>query len=182
MQFMRKLNIDELDRLTVEAFKATPKKPFVVVLDNLRSMHNVGSAFRTADAYLAEKIYLCGITGQPPHREIHKTALGATESVEWEYWDDTIEVIHDLKKRGFKILVVEQADQSTMLQDMRFRDDQKYAFIFGNEVFGVKEEVVEMADAVIEIPQFGTKHSLNVSVSVGVVLWELVRCTVLKGK
>ncbi len=177
---MRKLDIDELDRLSVEAFKATPKKPFVLVLDNIRSMYNVGSAFRTADAYLANKIYLCGITAKPPHREIHKSALGATDSVDWEYVENTVDALKDLKKNGYKIVVLEQADESVMLQDVSFNANQKYAFVFGNEVFGVHDDVMEMADQVIEIPQFGTKHSLNVSVTVGVVLWELIRKTVLK--
>lgn len=169
---MRKLRNEELNRLNVETFKKEPKNNFVIVLDNIRSMHNVGSTFRTADAFLAEKIFLCGITAQPPHRDIKKTALGATESVDWEYWKDSIELINQLKSENYKIIVIEQADKSISLENFEINTTEKYAFIFGNEVFGVDEKIVEMADTCVEIPQFGTKHSLNISVSVGVVIWD----------
>jgi len=171
---MRKLQNEELDRLTVEEMQNVVKNPIVVVLDNLRSMHNVGSAFRTADAFLCEKIVLCGITAQPPHREIHKTALGATDSVFWEFYENTLEAIESLKKEGYIIASIEQADQSVSLENFEFQSDEKIALVFGNEVKGVQEEVVQNSDVVIEIPQFGTKHSLNVSVSIGVVIWDLI--------
>ncbi|WP_299452837.1 RNA methyltransferase [uncultured Microscilla sp.] len=169
---MRKLQNEELDRLSVEDFKETPKKPIVVVLDNIRSMHNVGSSFRTSDAFLVEKIYLCGITAKPPHREIQKTALGATESVAWRHVATTEEAIVALKQEGWTIVAIEQVDESVSLEKFNFEADKKYAFVFGNEVFGVDEEVVKQADVCIEIPQFGTKHSLNISVSMGVVIWD----------
>lgn len=171
---MRKLKNEELDRVEVEAFKKLDKNPVVVVLDNIRSMHNVGSAFRTADAFRAEKIVLCGITAQPPHREINKTALGAAESVDWTYEENTVEAIQKLKKEGYQIFSVEQADKSTRLNEFLPEKDQKCAFVFGNEVFGVEDEVIRVSDGVIEIPQFGTKHSLNVSVSIGVVVWDVL--------
>jgi tRNA G18 (ribose-2'-O)-methylase SpoU len=171
---MRKTKNDELDRLTVEEFRESEKTPVVLVLDNLRSMHNVGSAFRTADAFAISKIYLCGITAQPPHREIHKTALGATDSVAWTHVQDTIALCRQLKKEGYEVLAVEQADQSISLETFKPLKDKKYVLIFGNEVFGVSDEVVSVVDQCLEIPQFGTKHSLNVSVSMGVVLWDLV--------
>ena len=172
---MRKLKNSELGRLNVEAFRKTDKIPLIVVLDNIRSLNNVGSVFRTSDAFLIEKIYLCGITARPPHKEIHKTALGATESVEWEYVDDTIELIEKLKDLKIKTIAIEQADNSTMLQDFFIDPNQKYAVVFGNEVKGVQQEVVSATDYCIEIPQFGTKHSLNISVSAGVVLWDLFK-------
>ena len=172
---MRKLKNSELGRLNVEAFKRTDKIPLIVVLDNIRSLNNVGSVFRTSDAFLIEKIYLCGITARPPHKEIHKTALGATESVEWEYIEDTIELIEKLKELKIKTIAIEQADNSTMLQDFFIDPNQKYAVVFGNEVKGVQQEVVSATDYCIEIPQFGTKHSLNISVSAGVVLWDLFK-------
>ena len=172
---MRKLKNSELGRLNVEDFKITKKIPLIVVLDNIRSLNNIGSVFRTSDAFLIEKIYLCGITAQPPHKEIHKTALGATESVAWEYVEDTLELIQKLKDSKIKILAIEQAENSTMLQDFTIESTQKYAVVFGNEVKGVQQEVVSASNYCIEIPQFGTKHSLNISVSAGVVLWDLFK-------
>jgi 23S rRNA (guanosine2251-2'-O)-methyltransferase len=174
---MRKLRNEELDRLTVEEIQKTDKNPIVIVLDNLRSRHNVGSAFRTADAFLCEKIMLCGITAQPPHREIHKTALGATDTVAWEYHENTRQAILDLRNKGYKIASIEQADQSISLEKFLIQPREKLALVFGNEVKGVQEEVVKLSDYVIEIPQFGTKHSLNVSVSIGVVIWDLVKAS-----
>lgn len=172
--YMRKTKNEELDRLSIEEFKKSEKTPLVLVLDNLRSMHNVGSAFRTADAFAIEKIYLCGITAQPPHREIHKTALGATDSVSWVYEKDTTALCKQLQQEGYEVLAVEQAHQSLSLESFRPASDKKYALVFGNEVFGVSDEVVAVVDQCLEIPQFGTKHSLNVSVSMGVVLWDLI--------
>ena len=172
---MRKLKNSELGRLNVEDFKITKKIPLIVVLDNIRSLNNIGSVFRTSDAFLIEKIYLCGITAKPPHKEIHKTALGATESVAWEYVEDTLELIQKLKDSKIKILAIEQAENSTMLQDFTIESTQKYAVVFGNEVKGVQQEVVSASNYCIEIPQFGTKHSLNISVSAGVVLWDLFK-------
>ncbi len=172
---MTKISNEALGRLTVEAFKATKKNHFIVLLDDVRSLHNVGSAFRTCDAFLAEKLFLCGITGTPPDREIHKTALGATESVDWVYEKDIINAVHHLKKEGYKIISIEQADNSVMLQNFKFNVNEKYVFIFGNEVNGVNEKAVELSDDVIEIPQFGTKHSINISVSLGIVVWEYFR-------
>ena len=169
---MRKLLNEELGRLDVEAFKKAPKIPVVLVLDNVRSLHNIGSAFRTADAFRVQAVYLCGISATPPHREIHKTALGATESVDWRYFPVTSEAVAYLREKGYRITVIEQADESIELQDFKPDVVAKYAFVFGNEVRGVEEGVVQDADAVIEIPQSGTKHSLNISVSVGVVLWD----------
>jgi 23S rRNA (guanosine2251-2'-O)-methyltransferase len=172
---MRKLKNSELGRLNVEEFKQTSKIPLVVVLDNIRSLNNIGSVFRTSDAFLIEKIYLCGITAKPPHKDIHKTALGATDSVEWEYVEDTLELVEKLKEEKIKVLAIEQAEKSTMLQDFSIIQNQKYAVIFGNEVKGVQQKVVSESDYCIEIPQLGTKHSLNISVSVGVVLWDLFK-------
>jgi 23S rRNA (guanosine2251-2'-O)-methyltransferase len=174
---MRKLSMDDLNRDSVEEFKNKKKIPLVLVLDNVRSLNNVGSVFRTADAFMAEKIYLCGITGTPPHRDIEKTALGATESVAWEHVPDTLELIKDLKAQGFKICSIEQAENSTMLNDFFPAPDQKYAFVLGNEVFGVEQEVVSESDIILEIPQFGTKHSLNISVATGVVVWDFLSKT-----
>ena len=170
---MRKLKNEELGRLSVEAFKQAEKVPVCLILDDLRSMHTVGSAFRTADAFRIEKIYLCGITARPPHREIQKTALGATETVEWEYHEDILSLLGMLKN-DWTLASVEQAEGSVSLSDFQPQAGKKYAFIFGNEVFGVKQEVVAQSNLVIEIPQFGSKHSLNVSVSIGVVLWDVV--------
>tara|TARA_R110001583_G_scaffold103863_3_gene251147 strand:- start:33748 stop:34278 length:531 start_codon:yes stop_codon:yes gene_type:complete len=172
---MRKLKNSELGRLNVEDFKKTDKIPLIVVLDNIRSLNNIGSVFRTSDAFLIEKIYLCGITAQPPHKEIHKTALGATESVAWEYVEDTLTLVEKLKVEKLKVIAIEQAENSTMLQDFTIEPNQKYAIIMGNEVKGVQQEVVSASDYCIEIPQFGTKHSLNISVSCGVVLWDLFK-------
>jgi len=172
---MRKLKNSELGRLNVEEFKKTDKIPLIVVLDNIRSLNNIGSVFRTSDAFLIEKIYLCGITATPPHKEIHKTALGATESVVWEYVEDTLELIKKLQKENVLIASVEQAENSTLLQDFTIEPTQKYAVVFGNEVKGVQQEVVSASSYCIEIPQFGTKHSLNISVSAGVVLWDLFK-------
>ncbi len=169
---MRKLSMDELNRVSVEDFKATKKNPFVILLDNVRSAHNVGSAFRTADAFAVEKIVLCGITATPPNREMAKTALGATESVAWEYTENNEEAVQKLKAAGYQIFILEQAEHSIPLQDIDVTVEGKYCFIFGNEVFGVNEKLFPYADACVEIPQFGTKHSLNISVSVGIVLWE----------
>ncbi len=170
---MRKLRNSELERISIDEFKQTEKTPIVVVLDNIRSLNNVGSVFRTSDAFLIEKIYLCGITATPPNKEIHKTALGSTESVAWEYTENTFALVKKLQKEGFKTLSVEQADKSTMLNEFTPKKNQKYAVIFGNEVKGVQQEVVSITDDCIEIPQLGTKHSLNISVSCGVVLWDL---------
>ena len=170
--FMRKLQNDELHRISVDEFKVKKKNPYVLLLDNVRSMHNVGSAFRTADAFLAQKIYLCGITGTPPHREITKTALGATESVAWEYMRDSLSVIKQLKTEGYIIISVEQAENSTSLFNFQTKADSKYCFIFGNEVFGVQQELIAASDNCLEIPQFGTKHSLNIAVSIGIVVWD----------
>lgn len=170
---MRKLKNNELGRITVNEFKQTKKTPIIVVLDNIRSLNNVGSVFRTSDAFLIEKIYLCGITATPPNKEIHKTALGATESVPWEHVENTIDLVEKLKKDNVKILAIEQAENSTMLNNFTPEPDQKYAVVMGNEVKGVQQEVVSVADFCIEIPQLGTKHSLNISVSCGIVLWDL---------
>jgi len=172
---MRKLKNSELGRLDVEDFKKTEKVPLIVVLDNIRSLHNIGSVFRTSDAFLIEKIYLCGITAQPPHKEIHKTALGATESVDWEYFDTTMEAVKKLQMEGVHVMAIEQAENSTSLQDFNIAPSQKYAIIMGNEVKGVQQEVVSACDAVIEIPQYGTKHSLNIAVTAGVVIWDLFK-------
>ena len=172
---MRKISNEELKRPSLEEFAQQEKVPITLVLDNIRSMHNVGSAFRTADAFAIEAIVLCGITAQPPHREIHKTALGATDSVSWRYEKEVTDACEQLKAEGYQLWAVEQADESTMLENFKVASGEKYALVFGNEVFGVSDEVVAMADGCLEIPQFGTKHSLNVSVSTGVVLWELVR-------
>lgn len=174
---MRKTKNEELPRLSVDEFKNTQKIPLVIVLDNIRSMNNIGSAFRTSDAFLIEKIVLCGITAQPPHREIHRTALGATDSVAWTYVADTLAAVDQLKKEGYTVLAIEQAEGSTELQDFRPEPGKAYAFVFGNEVQGVQQEVVYACDGCLEIPQYGTKHSLNISVSMGVVIWDFFRKT-----
>lgn len=171
---MRKLSMDDLNRMTVEAFKNTDKKPFVFVLDDIRSLNNVGSIFRTADAFGIEKIILCGITGQPPHRDISKTALGSDESVAWEYAESVLEKVKELSQQGYLIAAVEQVENSVSLLDFKPEIDKKYAFILGNEVFGVNQEVIDGCDICLEIPQFGTKHSLNVSVSAGIVAWDFL--------
>ena len=170
---MRKLKNEELGRLSVEDYKEAHKSPIVIVLDNIRSMNNVGSAFRTGDAFLVEKIILTGITAQPPHREIHKTALGATESVPWEYIENTLYAVRQLQEEGYIVLAIEQADQSVFLDRFEPQKDLKYALVFGHEINGVNEEVVKLADHCLEIPQIGSKHSLNISVSIGVVLWDI---------
>jgi len=172
---MRKLKNSELGRFNIETFKKTEKIPLIVILDNIRSLNNIGSVFRTSDAFLIEKIYLCGITAQPPHKDIHKTALGATESVTWEYVEETLQLIERLKNLKIKIVAIEQVEGSTMLQDFNIKSNQKYAVIFGNEVKGVQQEVVSASNYCVEIPQFGTKHSLNISVSTGIVLWDLFK-------
>ena len=170
---MRKLSNDELNRKSVTEFRASVKSPIIIVLDNVRSLNNVGSVFRTADAFLVEAVYLCGITATPPHREIHKTALGATESVSWKYFDSAAGAVTELKAKGYLIVSVEQADEALALDRFTAEAGEKYALVFGHEIRGVSEEVVDLSDACIEIPQFGTKHSFNVAVSVGIVLWEL---------
>ncbi|PIR12203.1 MAG: RNA methyltransferase, partial [Flavobacteriales bacterium CG11_big_fil_rev_8_21_14_0_20_35_7] len=167
----RKLKNSELNRLSVTDFKNSDKTPLLVVLDNIRSLNNIGSVFRTCDAFAIEKVYLCGITAQPPHNDINKTALGATESVAWEYATDVLTIINKLKADGVKIIAIEQAENSVALQDFELAKNQKYAVIFGNEVKGIQQSLVNAADYCVEIPQVGTKHSLNISVSCGVVLW-----------
>ena len=169
---MRKLKITELNRLTQEDFKNAEKIPLLVVLDNVRSLHNVGSVFRTADAFLVEKICLCGITACPPHPEIHKTALGAENTVEWDYYENTCDALKKLKSEGYKLLAIEQAEGSISLSEFIPNTQEKYAVIFGNEVKGVLQEAMDMCDGCIEIPQFGTKHSLNVSVTSGIIIWD----------
>jgi len=169
----RKLKNAELDRKSVDEFKSSEKTPLIIILDNVRSFHNVGSVFRTADAFLVEKIYLCGITAKPPHKDIRKTALGATETVAWEYVKNTSELVDTLKAESIKILSIEQAEDAVMLNDFQPEVSQKYAVVFGNEVKGVQQAVVSQSDSVIEIPQYGSKHSLNISVSAGVVVWDL---------
>jgi 23S rRNA (guanosine2251-2'-O)-methyltransferase len=169
---MRKLKLDELNRASVEEFKAQDKLPVAVVLDNVRSMHNIGSIFRTSDGFAVEQIALCGITAQPPHREIEKTALGATNSVDWQYFETPVQAVEHLRAEGYVIIAIEQAENSTMLNSFSPEAGKKYALIFGNEVNGVSDEVMQQIDACIEIPQFGTKHSFNIVVSAGIVLWD----------
>ena len=170
---MKKLKNNEITRINVEEFKKSKKTPVIIILDNIRSAINVGSVFRCADAFLIEKIYLCGITAQPPHKDIRKTALGATETVVWEYVNDTVALVERLKEDHVKILAIEQAEDAIMLNTFKPEPNTTYAVVFGNEVKGVQQDVVSQSDAVIEIPQFGSKHSLNISVSVGVVMWDL---------
>ena len=169
---MRKLKLDELNRPSVEEFKNQAKLPLIVVLDNVRSLHNVGSAFRTADGFAVEALYLCGITAQPPHREIEKTALGATQSIQWKYFDTTAAALAELQKEGYQIVAIEQAENSVSLLAFEPAADKKYALFFGNEVNGVSEEVMQNLDTCLEIPQFGTKHSFNIVISTGIVLWD----------
>jgi len=171
---MRKLKITELNRLSPEDFKQTEKIPVTIVLDNVRSLHNVGSVFRTSDAFLIEAIYLCGITATPPQAEIHKTALGAENTVEWQYFENTLDAVRLLKQKDYRILAVEQAENSIPLDKFRLKN-HRYAVILGNEVKGIEQEVMDHCDACIEIPQFGTKHSLNVSVAAGIVIWEIFK-------
>ena len=170
---MRKLKNSELNRLSVDAFKGAKKTPIIIILDNIRSLNNIGSVFRTSDAFLVEKIYLCGITATPPHKDIHKTALGSTDTVNWEYAENTIDLVKKLKDDHVKICSIEQAENATMLNDFVIEPKTKYALVFGNEVKGVAQNVVNASDVVIEIPQYGTKHSLNISVSCGVVVWDV---------
>ncbi len=170
---MRKLRNNELNRKSIEEFKQSEKTPIVIVLDNVRSMNNIGSVFRTSDALLIEAVYLCGITATPPHRDLHKTALGAEDAVHWEYFEDTQSAVEKLRENGFKIYSVEQAEHSISLEKFSVESDTKYALIFGNEVKGVQQKIVDLSDGCIEIPQFGTKHSFNISVSCGIVLWDL---------
>ena len=172
---MKKLNIFELDRMQLADYREADKVPFIVVLDNVRSLHNVGSVFRTSDAYRVQSIFLCGVTATPPSAEIHKTALGAEDSVAWQYFKDTREAVQFLHDEGYTVLSVEQVQGSTMLQGLKLDKEKKYAVILGNEVKGVQQEVVDMSDGCIELPQYGTKHSLNVSVTAGIVIWEFAR-------
>lgn len=169
----RKLKNSELDRKSVQEFKEAEKTPIIVILDNIRSLNNIGSVFRSADAFLIEKIYLCGITAQPPHKDIQKTALGATETVAWEYVENTLEAVEKLQQEKTKVFSIEQAEGSVMLNDFKAQPGEEIAVVFGNEVKGVQQEVVSASDGIIEIPQLGSKHSLNIAVSVGVVLWDL---------
>ena len=168
---MRKLKNEELGRKSVDEFRASEKTPLVIVLDNVRSLHNIGSVFRTADAFLLEGIYLCGITATPPHREIHKTALGATETVSWKYFKTTVDAVNGLKKEGYTVIAVEQAEESIALDKFKPGKNKKYAVIFGHEIAGVADEVMPVVDACIEVPQAGYKHSLNISVCAGIVAW-----------
>jgi 23S rRNA (guanosine2251-2'-O)-methyltransferase len=170
---MKKLKLEELGRISVDQFKEAEKLPVSILLDNVRSLHNVGSAFRTADAFRIEKIYLTGITGTPPHREIHKTALGSTDSVVWEYFEKPEEAAMKLKDQGYQIVIIEQTSESIPLQKINLEKGKKYCLVFGNEVHGVSESVINLGDVAIEIPQTGTKHSLNISVCLGIVVWEV---------
>lgn len=170
---MRKLKNSELNRLSVDEFKSSEKTRIIIILDNIRSLNNIGSVFRTSDAFLIEKIYLCGITAKPPHKDIHRTALGATESVAWEHREDTLALVKELQENNVKIASIEQAENAIMLNEFKPSTGNTYALIFGNEVKGVQQEVVSASDYVLEIPQFGTKHSLNISVSAGVVIWDV---------
>ena len=170
---MRKIKNSELNRLSVEGFKAAKKSPLIVILDNVRSLNNVGSMFRSADAFRIQHIYLCGITATPPHKDIQKTALGSTEAVDWSYAKDTLAVVEKLQSVNVKVIAIEQAENATVLQDFYPNNQSIYALVFGHEVKGVNQAVVNQCDGVIEIPQFGTKHSLNIAVSGGVVLWDL---------
>ena len=171
----RKLNTEEIIRLTPEEFKETPKIPLVVILDNVRSLHNVGSVFRTSDAYCVEKVILCGITATPPNAEIHKSALGAEFSVDWEYYKETTEAVNELKQAGYTMLAIEQAHDSINMDTFKAEKGKKYAVILGNEVKGVQQSVIDLSDGCLELPQFGTKHSLNVSVTAGIVIWEFAK-------
>lgn len=172
---MKKLKLEELGRISINEFKDAEKIPVCILLDNVRSLHNVGSAFRTADSFRVEKIYLTGITGCPPHREIQKTALGATESVTWEYFERPADAIKKLKQQQYKIVVVEQTTDSIPLQTFSSKQNEKYCLVFGNEVQGVSDEVISLGDLALEIPQIGTKHSLNISVCLGIVVWEIFK-------
>jgi tRNA G18 (ribose-2'-O)-methylase SpoU len=169
---MRKLLNSELGRKTITEYKDSDKSPFIIVLDNVRSQNNIGSIFRTADAFLVEVMYLCGITAQPPHRDIQKTALGATESVPWKYFPATSDAVNELKNNGVVLIAVEQAEGAIMLQNLIIEPFKKYAFVFGHEINGVSQDVIDLCDLCVEIPQFGSKHSFNIAVSAGIVLWE----------
>ena len=169
---MKKTKVEDLKRIEINQFKKKKKREVIIILDNLRSLNNVGSCFRTSDAFLIKKIYLVGITGSPPHKDIERTALGATESIDWEYIPDISKVEKKLKDDGWKIALVEQTDRSIDLKDFQPTQDEKFAFVFGNEVFGVSDEALQCADFAIEIPQFGTKHSFNITISLGIVLWD----------
>lgn len=172
---MKKLTIMEMGRMNVEEFRQSQKMPLVVVLDDVRSMYNVGSVFRTSDAFRVSSIYLCGITATPPHAEIHKTALGAEDTVDWRHFDNTMDAVQSLRAEGYHIFSIEQCEGSTMLQNLSLDPQSKYAVILGNEVKGVKQEVVDASDSCLEIPQFGTKHSLNVSTTAGMIIWEFAK-------
>ena len=171
-----KLSMQQLGRISIDEYKSSEKSPLIIIADNVRSMHNVGSIFRTSDAFLVEKIYLCGITPTPPHREIQKTALGATESVDWQYAENTLDVVNQLKKEGWTILALEQTTNSVMLDELKVEKGEKIAIVLGNEVDGVNQEVINLCHKAVEIPQFGTKHSFNVSVSCGIMLWQVYLC------
>jgi tRNA G18 (ribose-2'-O)-methylase SpoU len=170
---MRKLQNSELDRLSVSDFKEAEKTPIIIILDDIRSLHNIGSVFRTADSFLIEKIYLCGITAVPPNKEIHKTALGATDTVSWEYKNAVTEIISELKNQEITVFAIEQVENAVFLNDFNPIKNKKYALVFGNEVFGVSQDAIALCDGTIEIPQLGTKHSLNISVSTGIVIWDI---------
>lgn len=172
---MRKLTVEELNRMDIEEFHQSEKLPLIIVLDNIRSLHNVGSVFRTADAFRLQGVWLCGITACPPAAEIHKTALGAEDSVSWEYFEDTLDAVERLQREGYEVLAVEQVEGSLKLNTFRTDPAKRYALILGNEVKGVRQDVVDAADAALEIPQYGTKHSMNVSVTAGIVMWEFER-------
>ncbi len=174
---MKKLKTTELNRLSIQEFQKTNKNDIIVVLDNVRSLNNVGSAFRTSDAFAINKLYLCGITGKPPHRDITKTAIGAQDSVDWVHFEKIEDAISSLKEHGYKIILLEQTDKSVFLNEFTPRSNEKYAFVFGNEVFGVSDSILSEADICLEIPQYGTKHSLNVSVTIGITLWDYISKT-----
>lgn len=179
---MKKLSMEELHRVSPEEFKKVKKIPLTVILDDIRSMNNIGSIFRTCDGLAVEQLYLCGITACPPNKEINKTALGATESVEWHYFEDVAEAVKQLQSTGYKVFMVEQTDQSIMLQDFQVPQGQKTAIILGNEVFGVSDKLLSIVDGAIEIPQFGTKHSFNVTIAAGMVMWEIFKqVSVIRG-
>lgn len=172
---MRKLTVEDLNRIDIATFKQSEKLPLIIVLDNIRSLHNVGSVLRTADAFRLEAVYMCGITATPPSPEIHKTALGAEDSVAWRYYDDTLQAVNELKAEGYTVLAVEQVEGSLKLGEFSFTPGQRYALVMGNEVKGVQQSVVDACDQALEIPQYGTKHSMNVSVTAGIVMWEVER-------
>lgn len=179
---MRKLANSELERKNIDEFKEAQKTPIIIILDDVRSLHNIGSVFRTSDAFLIEKIYLCGITATPPNKEIHKTALGATETVAWEYQKEVLTVIDQLKAEEISVFAIEQVENSVMLNDFEIEKGKKYALVFGNEVKGVSQQAIEKCDGVIEIPQLGTKHSLNISVSAGIVVWDIFKKLIALGE